>query len=350
MAARNGKRWIGRVYLGTDETGRQLWDWVGRFATKRERDNAVAKRKLELAGEIEQAKRPPGERVTCDEYADETLARMEDGRLPTRSGRRFKDVVHRHEPRQCVPSRPSSAAGRASELSSATRRPLGGAIPRTASWRWWSRCSGGPWTRSCSTATRFEGSTRRTKGRALDEYAADRGGDGRGSWRRARRSGPYAAQMRALLTFAAYTGMRPGELFARKWTDIDLAANRVQVCAAASTKAGPALPKSNKERTYRAHASRTGKRCYSLRAFRQTSRRVSLFLLEAHGQAPLAAHHDRVLGLASTARAGLDFDFYLASKAFRRPRPLCEARSAGARRRGADGLVAGLGREADRQH
>lgn len=41
--------------------------------------------------------------------------------------------------------------------------------------------------------------------------------------------GDYAPQMRNLITFAAYTGMRPGELFALEWADIDTKAMRIHV-------------------------------------------------------------------------------------------------------------------------
>jgi integrase len=41
--------------------------------------------------------------------------------------------------------------------------------------------------------------------------------------------GGYAPQMRALLVFGAHTAMRPGELFALRWRDVDVAANRVHV-------------------------------------------------------------------------------------------------------------------------
>ena len=41
----------GRVYLGTDADGRERYDWVGRFSTKRERDAAVAVRARGAAGQ-----------------------------------------------------------------------------------------------------------------------------------------------------------------------------------------------------------------------------------------------------------------------------------------------------------
>ena len=41
--------------------------------------------------------------------------------------------------------------------------------------------------------------------------------------------GHYAPQMRALMIVAAYSGMRPGELMALEWGDIDFEANRIYV-------------------------------------------------------------------------------------------------------------------------
>jgi integrase len=54
--------------------------------------------------------------------------------------------------------------------------------------------------------------------------------------------------MRALLTFAAFTLMRPGELIALDWEDIDLDAGRVRV-ERRLYRGRTDLPKSNKERT-----------------------------------------------------------------------------------------------------
>jgi hypothetical protein len=41
------KTWPARVYLGRDEHGKQQFHWLGRFSTKRERDDAVARAKIE---------------------------------------------------------------------------------------------------------------------------------------------------------------------------------------------------------------------------------------------------------------------------------------------------------------
>ena len=66
--------------------------------------------------------------------------------------------------------------------------------------------------------------------------------------------GDYAPVMRALLTFAAFTLMRPGELFALDWKDIDLDAGRVPRRAAAVSR--PDRPAQVEPRAHdRAHPS-----------------------------------------------------------------------------------------------
>src|SRR5262245_5077359 len=72
MPARKRKTWPGRVFIGRDEHGKQLFHWVGRFDTKRERDDAVAKARTEkpwLATAPAQ--------MTCEEWADRYLKRYE---------------------------------------------------------------------------------------------------------------------------------------------------------------------------------------------------------------------------------------------------------------------------------
>ena len=60
--------------------------------------------------------------------------------------------------------------------------------------------------------------------------------------------GWYAPTMRALITFAAYTGLRPGELFALEWADVDFEAMRVHVCRRVYN-GHVDLPKSGRART-----------------------------------------------------------------------------------------------------
>lgn len=112
--------------------------------------------------------------------------------------------------------------------------------------RWRSACSPLRWTRSCSSGTRSAALCGRARGRAdedpptPDEF--DRLLDACDAL------GRYADQMRALMVVGAYTGMRPGELFALEWADIDLAAHRIHVRR--RVYGGELdLPKSNRERT-----------------------------------------------------------------------------------------------------
>jgi integrase len=117
--------------------------------------------------------------------------------------------------------------------------------------------------------------------------------------------GWYAPRMRALIAFAAYTGMRPGELFALEWPDIDFDAMRVDV-RRRLYRGRVDLPKSNRPRrialTPPARDALLG----------QPRDRQLVFTAKRGGrlsQPTLSGYWGKVL-----ARAGLDFDFYLATK------------------------------------
>jgi integrase len=119
--------------------------------------------------------------------------------------------------------------------------------------------------------------------------------------------GWYAPQMRALLQFAAYTGMRPGELFALEWPDVDFDAMRIRV-ARRVYKGRVDLPKSNKPRTIAltppardAILGHPTRQDGGLVFRSKRGRRLS--------QPTLSGYWAQVL-----ARADLDFDFYLATK------------------------------------
>ena len=114
--------------------------------------------------------------------------------------------------------------------------------------------------------------------------------------------GDYAPQMQALLIFGAYTGMRPGELFALEWSDIDFKANRVHV-QRRLYRGSLDVPKSNKTRTIalpppaRDVLLRQPTRSGDLVFLSKTGRRLS--------QPVVSGYWGQVL-----ARAGLDHDFY----------------------------------------
>jgi integrase len=59
--------------------------------------------------------------------------------------------------------------------------------------------------------------------------------------------GDYGPMVKALILLAAYTGMRPGELFALEWSDIDFEAMRIHVHRRVY-KGRTALPKNNRVR------------------------------------------------------------------------------------------------------
>jgi len=302
MATSKRKSWAGRVYLGTDEQGKEQYEWVGRFTTKRERDAAVARRRIELEDQCEQtAKRreDPGAVITWNEYIDRYLdrARVE-----------LKD----------------SSYDTARSTLRAFRRDFGervlGSITRTEAEDWAARVPPSKvptvvmlFNRAVNagliSTNPFKGLGKRTRGRSeepppneaeferlLDACAA---------------LGDYGPQMRALMEFAAYTGTRPGELYALEWGDIDIPGNRIHV-QRRLYRGSLDLPKSNQKRTValpppardallrlRALPAYGGDGLLVFRS--KTGKRLS--------QPTLSGYWSQV-----KAAAGLSFDFYLATK------------------------------------
>jgi integrase len=120
--------------------------------------------------------------------------------------------------------------------------------------------------------------------------------------------GDYAGQMRALISFAAYSGMRPGELMTLDWGDIDFNANRIDVRHRVY-KGKLDVPKSNKPRRIAlAPPARDA-------LLRQPTRAGELVLRSKDGrrlsQPTLSGYWAQV-----KAAAGLRFDFYLATKQY----------------------------------
>jgi integrase len=238
MPARKRKTWMGRVFFGRDEHGKQQYWWVGRFATRRERDDAVAAARLERPWE--NGLGPDG--VTCDEWADRMLARMESGALRTRGGRKFKDSsidTARSQLKACRaefgPRTPRSITRTEAEDWAATVQPS--ALPIVV------RLMNDLVRAEEIDRNRFQGLTsrpvdsrdRRPPSQEEMVLLLD-GCDALGA--------TYAPFMRALFTFGTYTLMRPGELIALDWSNIDLDAGahgRVTV-ATATTAARPTCP------------------------------------------------------------------------------------------------------------
>jgi integrase len=245
MPARK-RTWTGRIYLGQKPDGRQNWHWVGRFATRRERDHAVAKARTERPWEAE----PIPAQMTCDQWADRLLERMESSALRTKAGRRFKD----------------SSIDTARSALKAFRAEFGdripGSITRVEAEDWAGRVAPSKlptvvflmnqiYRAEEIDRNRFEGLSQRSEGRKVKRPPSEEEmvllleacsalGDG------------YAPMMRALITFGAFTLMRPSELVELDWDrDFDLEAGtngRVRV-SRRFYRGGTDLPKSNRERT-----------------------------------------------------------------------------------------------------
>jgi len=180
------KIWVGRIRRGKDpETGRPAYHWVGRFSSKRERDAAVAKVRIEKPWEAK-----PLSEMSGNEVADAFLADYEL-------------------------SNKASSLITATHALKAFRRAFG-----TRRFAEIDRQEAKNWAR----ATPPSYAPYRSRGRAdrplpdlevvLDACAVH---------------GDYAPQMRALIIVGALTGMRPGELYALRWGDVDLDRNRITV-------------------------------------------------------------------------------------------------------------------------
>ena len=294
MPARK-RTWNGRVYLGIDpDTRKERYKWVGRFPTKRERDAAVARCRVEMEAKAEELSRPAAERITCAEYVEAYLERYE------RSNK--------------ASSHDTATSSLRPFVAAFADRPLG-SIERHEAIAWAARV---PPSRVPIVVTLFN--------QAVDQELIDRN-PFRGLGRRTRgRSddppptveelerllgacsalGDYSEQMRALIVFGAYTGMRPSELFALEWSDIDFKANRIDV-QRRLYRGGLDVPKSNKPRRI---ALTPPARDVLLR---QPTRTEQLVFLSKTGR---RLSGPTVSGYWSQvkAAAGLDFDFYLATK------------------------------------
>jgi integrase len=117
--------------------------------------------------------------------------------------------------------------------------------------------------------------------------------------------GDYAPHFRAFLVFAGFTGLRPGELFALEWDDIDFDAMRIDVRRRLYSGELD-LPKSNQTR----------------RVVMTPPARDALLLLERVAATVFVSRRGRRLSQPTLsgywaqvkAKADLDFDFYHATK------------------------------------
>jgi integrase len=307
LVRRIGDRRNGGASGGRNENGQQRFHWVGRFATRRECDDAVARARTERPWE----QTPGPDEITCDQWADRFLERMESGALRTRSGRRYKH--------SSIDTTRSSLTAFRDTFGHRARR----SITRVEAEDWAARVSPGNLPAVIHRMNdlvraeevdrnRFLGLSHRSPNRGDERPPSEDEMllllDGCGALGK-----DYAPIMRALFTFAAYTIMRPGELMALNWDDIDLDAGahgRARV-SRRLYRGRTDLPKSTRERTITITAPARAA-LDSLLALPGYYPAGLVFRNKTGGQltAPtLTAYWKEV-----RARARLDHDFYIATK------------------------------------
>jgi integrase len=283
-AKRTRKAYVGRVYLGHGK-----YHWVGRFPTRKARDAAVARARGELVRDR------ATEGLTCDEWAERFLARYERERKAS-STDKTRAALRRF--RADFGDRPLDSITRMEAMDWAARVPPS-ALPVVIT------LMNAGLDAELIERNPFRGLGRRSTGRSLqpppseEEFSRLVDACAVHGW--------YAPQMRALLVFAAYTGMRPGELFALEWSDIDFTSMRIDVRRRVY-KGKLDLPKSNRVRrialTPPARDALLGLDSRSEGGLVFRSRSGVMM-----AQPMLSGYWGKVL-----ASAGLDFDFYLATK------------------------------------
>lgn len=292
------RKWIGRIYLGTDADGKQQFEWVGRFDTKRERDDAVAEARIAL----KRGGNP--ELPTVDQYVDRYLAeyeRLHRGSSHDTQTQRLKRFRADFAGRSLGLSRAEIKDWINGEGKWSSKEPVPiGHIPAIVS-LYNHAIDEDDLPLERNPARKL---SRRTKGRSEEapptakEFAALVDG--------CSALGDYGPKMRALLLFGAYTLMRPSELYALEWSDIDFEAMRI----------------SKARRVYRGtlDAPKTGEKTIALTppardALAALERKPGLVFRSKTGkrmsQPIKAGYWSQVL-----AAAGLDFDFYHATKHF----------------------------------
>jgi hypothetical protein len=294
------KKYLGRIYIGRDESGKQIFEHVGWFAKKKERDEAVEEAKRERVAKATAANAIP----LCDEYVDRFLADYE---------RRNRD---------------SSTAIMRERLAPFCRDFAGRRLdlPRAEFKDWLN--GEGKWSHRKPVPKGYRPAYVTLYNYAIDEddipieRSPARKTGGRTKSRRSKTPPPteeefqllldscsalgdYAPRMRELLLFAAYELMRPSELYVLEESKIDFRRMRIRKDARLfrgtvdSPKTGDVLvPLTPPARDAIANRPRNE---HGLIFLSKTGKRLS--------QPTLSGYWAQV-----RAASGLDFDFYHATK------------------------------------
>jgi integrase len=278
------------VFIGRDADGKQQFHWVGRFPTKRERDDAVARARIERPWEAK-----PLDQMTGDGLADRYLERYERMHKLSSYDTARRNLQHfRREfgSRSIASITPIEAEDWACVVPKA-------AMPQTVA--------------AMNYAKRlrviqfnpFDGLSG-SKGRGR----ADQHPPTLAEFQRLLDAtdvlGGYGVQLRHLLIVGAYTGMRPGELFELRWSDIDFKANRITV-SRRLYRGRVDVPKNGRPKVIALPPPARDA------ILRQPTRAGELVFTTKTGQRLTASTMTGYWGQVK-ARARLDFDLYLATK------------------------------------
>jgi integrase len=305
-------RWQGRIYLGRDETGAQQFHWVGRFRTRKERDEAVADERVRIKGEG----------CDCPGCAAMGRQRISGRQLPTVEQQIVRYLAD-YKRRNRASSHDTQGTSLARFRKDFGERTIDIPRPELKDWlagegEWsetkpvpmgniWAIVSFYNWTidedEQPLPKSPARGLGGRIRGRAEDPPPTE------AEFQRLIDAcsvhGEFAAMMRAIFLFTAFELMRPSEVFEIKESDIDFRRNRI----------------SKARRLYRRNVDepKTGRKVIALT---RPAREVIAPHLPGGGgyvfrnksggqlkQGTLSDYWGKVL-----ARAGLDFDFYHATK------------------------------------
>jgi integrase len=283
------KTYTARIYLGTDENGKQLWHWVGRFATAKERNEAKAQALVDLKNKGDEEAAVPTVAEYSKTYLAEYQKKNKDSSYDTARSQ-INWVVEKFG------TRPIDSITRAEAKGWAMKQPPS-RLPQIVAMFNQAKED------ELIERNPFRGLSQKSKGRANEAPPTDaelgRLADACAV------VGEFGRTLRAMLLFAAYTGLRPSELYALEWGDIDFKNNRIKV-QRRLYRGKTALPKSNKVRT----AALTPPARDALLGLPRTGRLV----FPAGRGGPLSASTFTYYWKRVLVKAGLDFDFYLATK------------------------------------
>jgi integrase len=306
-------KWQGRIYLGRDDNGDQRYHWVGRFAKKKERDEAVARERVRIETEG----------CGCENCAAVGRKGTDATTLPT-IGTLVARYLAWYEKRNRGSSHDTQAQRLARFRKSFFDRPVDG-LTRSELKDWlagegaWEGSTPVPVSHVPAVVTFFnwvideedlplpKNPARRLseRGKGRSEEAPPTEEEFAALIDACSVHGDYGPMMRATFLYASYQLARPSEVFEVKETDIDFKTSRV----------------GKNRRLYRGTVDepKTGKK---VTALTQPAREAIAPILPGDGgfifrnksgnQLTATTHHGYWKDVL--IRADLDFDFYLASK------------------------------------